>query len=50
MAKKRKAASLSSDRVMDRVFGKGAATKLRKIVAEEDARKSRKTKAKSDDR
>jgi len=51
MAKrKRPAATLTSDGVMDRLFGKGAAKKLRKVVEQEDARKGRKTKEKSDGR
>jgi hypothetical protein len=44
MAKRRKKASdLTTDEVMNRVFGKGAAKRLREVVEREDAQKGRKT-------
>jgi hypothetical protein len=42
MAKAKKATQLTSDEVMDRVFGNGAAQKLRALVEQVDAKKGRK--------
>jgi len=51
MAKHRKKASeLTTDEAMERIFGKGAAKKLRRLVELEDAQKGRKKRRKDDDR
>ncbi len=42
MAKKKKAAELTTDEAMNRLFGKGAAKKLHKVVEQEDAQKGKK--------
>jgi hypothetical protein len=44
MAKTRKQASeLTTTEAMNRIFGKGAAQRLREVVKQEDAKKGRKT-------
>jgi hypothetical protein len=48
MAKKKKASALTTDEVLNRLFGKGAAKKLRKIVAQADAEKGQKKRKKTD--
>ena len=45
MAKKQ-AKKLTSDEAMNRIFGKGAATKLRRVVEQEDAQKGKKKRVK----
>jgi hypothetical protein len=48
MAKK-KASEMTTDEVLNRLFGKGAAKKLRKVVEQADATKGKKQKLKRDD-
>jgi hypothetical protein len=45
-AKKKKAAELTTDEALNRLFGKGAAKTFRQVLAEEDARKPKKKQAK----
>ena len=47
--KKKKAGKLTTDEVLDRVFGKGAAEKLRALIDEEDEKKDRKKRKKKND-
>jgi hypothetical protein len=51
MAKKQKkaASELTTDEVLERLFGKGAAKKLRQAVEELDAKKTRGKRAENDD-
>jgi hypothetical protein len=48
MAKKAKkpASKLTTDEVMERLFGRGAAKKARRVLAAEDARKPQKKRGK----
>lgn len=46
---RKKAASLTTDEVLNRIFGKGAAKKLRKAVEQLDAEKGQKKRRKADD-
>jgi hypothetical protein len=50
MAKKRKkpASALTTDEALNRLFGKGAAKKLRAVVEQADAEKGRKKRVKAD--
>lgn len=41
---------MTTDEVLNRIFGKGAAKKLHKLVAEYDVQKRSKKKGKKDDR
>ena len=43
---KKKAPKLTSDEAMNRIFGKGAAKKLRSVVEQEDAQKGKKKRTK----
>jgi hypothetical protein len=45
--KKKPASALTTDEVMDRLFGKDAAKKLREVVEAEDAHKGKRTKKQS---
>jgi hypothetical protein len=45
---KKRASEMTSDEAMNHVFGKGAAKRLREVVADMDATKGKKTKRKTD--
>jgi hypothetical protein len=45
---KKKAGKLTTDEAMNRIFGKGAAKKLRKVVEQADAMKGKKQKRSRD--